>query len=234
MLQQYLDKVESPFWAWNIKAGRYFDRSTGRFLSQANLEKLQKRHISFLERDIQMVGELLLRGQISLRTWQEATATAMKTLWLHQAVLGKGGLKQMSASDYLAVGRQLRTQYSWLRDFAIDINRGYSVSEKGQQIPLTEARFRQRLKLYARAGRVSFQTGQQEVAKSQGKYFMWRTLGLTDRHCSECVSYRAAGVRPVGGLPLPGQACSCRANCLCKVFYSGSLAEAMVLRGEKP
>lgn len=224
---QTFDAVVSPYWAWDDKSGRYRDRSTGRYLSQQNLAALQRKHIAAIERDIQIIGDLLLRGQISLRTWQEATATSIKTLWLHQLILSRGGVKQATSSDYLAVGRELKQQYGWLKQFAIDLQRGYSLSSTGQQTPMTPARFKARLSLYAKAGRISYEQGKQEVAKSQGKLLMRRLLGITDRHCQNCLDYAAVGVRPVGTLPLPGVACSCRSNCLCRVVYYGSLAEAI-------
>lgn len=224
--QQITDAITSPYWQFDKRSGRYRDKSTGRYLSQSSLETLQRRHINQVEKDIQVIGDLLLSGKISLATFQEAMGKSLKTLHLHQMLIGRGGINQATSSDYLAVGRQLRQEYSWLRNFAIDINRGYSISEKGQQVPLTEARFRARLKLYAKAGRVSFQTGQQEVAKSQGKYFMWRTLGVAE-HCADCLRYAAMGIQPIGVLPLPGVACACRANCRCSVRYFSSIQQAL-------
>lgn len=226
LAQQNLDKIESPYWLWDKKSGRYRDRSTGRYLSQQNLEALQRRHIAQIEKDINTIADLLLRGQISLATWQEATAKSLKTLHLHQLVLARGGVKQTTAADYLAVGRELRNQYTYLRQFATDLQRGYSVNDKGQQVPMTVGRFKARLSLYAKAGRISHEQGKQEVAKSQGKYFMQRFLGIAE-HCPSCPRYAAMGVRPIGGLPLPGVACECRSNCKCYVRYYSTLAEAI-------
>lgn len=224
--QQRLD-IDSPLWQWDKKSGRYRDRSTGRFLSQTNLEILQRRHIAAIEKDIQTIGDLLLRGQISLATFQEATAKSLKTLHLHQMVLARGGVKQATAADYLAVGRELKTQYGYLQQFATDLQRGYSLNEKGDRIPMTPSRFKARLSLYAKAGRVSYEQGKQTVAKKSGKYLMKRLLGLTDRHCASCLRYAAMGVQPVGVLPLPCVACECRSNCLCRVKYYSSVAEAI-------
>lgn len=221
-----IDAIASPFWSWDSKSGRYRDRSTGRFLSQQNLERLQGRHIALIKKDIDAIADLLLRRQISLETWQEATVKSLKTLHLHQMVLARGGMKQVTASDYLAVGRQLRSEYSYLKQFAIDVNRGYSLNDKGQQVPMTEMRFKARLSLYARSGRVSYEQGKQEVAKSQGKPFMQRFLGIA-HHCDDCLRYAAMGVQPTGTLPLPTQRCRCRSHCKCFVRFYSTLAEAI-------
>lgn len=216
--QPFLDAVNSPFWGWNPKTGRYFDKSTGRFLSQRAVELLQKRHINLIVQDISTIGDLLLKGQINLQTFQEATAKSMKTLHLHQMLLARGGVKHATPEDYLAVGREVRNQYAYLRQFAIDLQRGYSIGEKGNRVPMTEARFRARLQMYAKAGRVSYEIGLQQQAKSQGKYYMRRFLGIA-HHCSSCPRYAAMGVQLVGILPLPTHRCECRANCKCYVRY---------------
>lgn len=232
LLQQRLDKIESPFWIFDSKSNRYREKATGRFLSQQGLERLQQKHIALIGKDIETIGELLIRRQISLETFQEATAKSIKTLWLQQYALGRGGVNQVSSTEWLAVGRSIREQYGYLRGFAEDINRGYSIGKDGQPIPMSEAKFRARLKLYSKASRTSFEMGKQQVARSINRNFMWRTLGATDRHCSECLSYRAAGIRPIGSLPLPGQACSCRGNCLCTAHYSSTIEEALLRQGK--
>lgn len=223
--QQRLD-IDSPFWQWDTRAGRYRDRVTGKFISQQNLERLQRLHITLVERDITTIGELLKKGQLSLGGWQEATANALKTLHLHQYVLGRGGVAQVTPAEWLAVGRQLREQYTYLRNFAEDINRGYSIGANGQQIPMTEGRFNARLKLYSQAGRISFEMGKQEVAKRQGKAFMRRFLGAA-HHCPDCPRYARMGIQPIGVLPLPCTRCACRSNCKCICRYYNTLEEAI-------
>lgn len=218
------DAIASPFWVWDTKSGRYRDRTTGRFLSQTNLEKLQRRHIALIEKDIETIGELLIRRQISLETWQETTGRALKSLWLQEYALGRGGVKQVEPTEWLAVGRQLREQYSYLRGFSEDINRGYSVGKDGRQIPMSESRFRARLNMYSKAAKTSFEMGKQEVAKSQGKMFMQRFIN--SRHpCRDCPKYARMGIQPIGALPLPGQRCQCLSACRCSVRYFGSLTE---------
>lgn len=221
-----LDAIASPYWSWDSRSARYRDKQTGRFLSQQNLERLQQRHVAAIGRDIDTIGDLLLRGQISLETWQQATGTGLKTLWLHQAALGKGGVRQMTSSDYLAVGRSLREQYGYLQSFASDINRGYSIGTDGRQIPMTEKRFKARLQLYTKAGSVGFEYGKQEVAKKRGMNFARRFV-RSSHPCSDCPRYARMGVQPIGILPLPRTRCQCRGNCECEIIYYRNLEDAI-------
>lgn len=220
-----LDTITSPFWSYDKRTNRYRD-SRGRFLSQRNLQLLQQRHISSVQRDIGQIGELLLKGSISLSSWQEATAKSLKTLYLHQMVLARGGLQQTTASDYLTTGRLLKDQYAYLRGLAIDLQRGYSINEKGDRQQMTVGRFRQRLALYSKSGRVAFEEGKKKNATEQGSGYMKRFLAVAE-HCSDCLGYAAKGVQPIGSLPLPGVACRCRSNCKCSVVYYRTLQEAI-------
>lgn len=183
-------------------------------------------HISLIERDINTIGELLKKGQLSLAGWQEATAQALKTLHIHQYALGCGGTARVTSAEWLAVGRELKEQYSYLRGFAEDLNRGYSIASNGQIIPMTEGRFNARLKLYSQAGRISFEMGKQEVAKRQGKPFMRRLLGVA-HHCQSCPKYARLGVQPIGALPLPCTRCECLSHCKCYVRYYRTIEEAI-------
>lgn len=224
------DAVTPILWGWNDKAKRYVDRATGRFLATNALEKLQRRNIGLIEADLQVVGNLLLDNKISLQTFQEAFAQTLKQLHLQQMVLARGGTQATTANDYLTVARTLKGEYEYLRGFAEDINRGYSIGKNGQQIPLTVGRFRQRIRLYAKNGRLSYETGRQSNAMSQGQTYSWRILGDAE-HCASCLQYAAMGIQPNGVLPLPTLACECRANCLCRIEFASSLQEAIARSG---
>lgn len=218
--------MPSP-WIWDARSGRYRDTSTGRYINTAQLEALSRRNIELIGRNINQLGEMLIQNQITLQSWQESTMQALKTMHLHQMVLAKGGTQQTYAVDYLQVGRTLKDEYNYLRSFAEDVQRGYSFDGKGRQVPMTVARFRARLDLYVKRGVTSYHYGQQAKATEKGHGYMFRTLGATDRHCSDCVGYASRGVVSVGALPVPTESCQCRANCKCAVHYFPTLEEAV-------
>jgi hypothetical protein len=223
-----VDAISTDLWGWDEKTSRYRDSSTGRFVNANQLKALQQRNIELIGRNIESLGNLLIQDQINLKSWQESTMQALKTLHLHQMVLAKGGLKQTFAVDYLQVGRTLKDEYSYLRSFAEDIQRGYTVDKNGNQSPMTIARFQSRLNLYVKRGAVSFNHGEQSRQPYDG--YMFRRLGATDRHCSDCVRYAAAGIVSIGALPVPAEACQCRANCRCSVHYFKTLEDAIAAK----
>lgn len=214
-------------WIWDAASSRYRDTKTGRYINAVQLEALSRRNIELIGRNITQLGDLLITNQITLQAWQESTMQALKTLHLHQMVLAKGGTQRTYAVDYLQVGRTLKSEYSYLRNFAEDIQRGYSIDSKGNQVPMTVKRFRQRLNLYVQRGVASYHDGTQSIAIAKGNQYMFRTLGATDRHCGDCVGYAAQGVVSIGALPVPTVNCQCRANCKCSVHYFATLEEAI-------
>jgi hypothetical protein len=219
------DAISSSLWQWDARTSRYRSGETGRFINAHQLKSLQERNIELIGANIQQLGDLLIQDQITLKAWQESTMQALKTLRLHQMVLAKGGLKQTFAVDYLSVGRSLKEDYTYLRSFAEDIQRGYTIGKDGQQKPITIKQFQARLNLYVQKGRTSFEHGSQARKLEQGDRYMYRTLGFTDRHCADCVRYQAAGVVSIGVLPVPGENCQCGGNCRCSVFYVRSLED---------
>lgn len=218
-----------PSFYWDKKAGRYRYADTKRFLGRDAVATLTQKRIDQVRQDINTIGDLLVSRKISLATWQEATARSLKELHVQSYILNRGGKAQVTQADYLAMGRELKRQYGFLRQFATDINRGYSIGDRGQQTPMTVGRFRARLELYGNSGKAAATQGEAEAQRDRGAIAMKRKLGAVDRHCPSCLSYAAAGIQPTGALPLPTQECECGNRCRCSVqWYTVSqLAEAI-------
>lgn len=227
ILRQDADAI--PSFYWDKKTGRYRYADTQRFLGRDAVTVLTQKRIDQVKQDINTIGDLLVSRKISLAAWQEATARSLKELHVQSFILNRGGKGQVTQSDYLAMGRELKRQYGFLRQFATDINRGYSLNDKGLPTPMTIGRFRARLGLYAESGKAAASLGEFEAQRDRGAIAMKRRLGSVDRHCPSCVSYAAADIQPTGGLPLPTQECECGNYCQCSVqWYTVSqLAEAL-------
>ncbi|MBW4421792.1 MAG: hypothetical protein KME13_21660 [Myxacorys californica WJT36-NPBG1] len=201
-------RLDSPNFTWDARLQRYRYGDSGKFVPREAMLNLQKGYVEAVKADLQTVGGLLADGKISLRTWQETTAKTIKTLHINQAILGRGGVDRMSSADYLAVGRELRSQYKYLRQFATDLTKG----------TMTRAQFEQRLKLYANASGISFSQAEQQNSKDNGDRYMRRRLHASES-CPDCIRYAARGVVAIGSLPLPKQNCQCGANCRCTAEY---------------
>jgi hypothetical protein len=201
-------RLDSPDFTWDARSRRYRYADSGKFVPREAMLNLQKGYVETIKGDLQTLGGLVADGKISLKTWQETTAQTIKTLHINQAILGRGGVDQMTPADYLAVGRELRSQYKYLRQFAVDLTQG----------TMTRAQFEARLNLYANSSNISFSQAQQQNSVDNGDRYMRRILHARES-CPDCIRYAAAGVVAIGSLPLPKQNCQCGANCRCSVEY---------------
>lgn len=207
--------IEHPYFEWEPRTRRYRNKATGRFLSPQVVSVLTQQRIEQIKDDLQQVGDLLLTGKISLDTWQRQTAAILKILHAQQFLLAVGGASAIQKEDYLTIGRQLKSQYSYLRNFAVDCQSG----------TMTTAQFRARVNLYANSSKGSFFAGQRTAARKAGKTYGIRQLGDT-KHCLECEQYAARGLTPIDETILPTEKCSCGANCACTVLFT-TLEEAL-------
>lgn len=181
--------------------GQFVPASAVRFMMAANIEQTQK--------DIRTIGELLRDGKISLATWEETTAIALKNLHVQSYLLGRGGKSTMRSRDYGLVGQRLRKEYQYLRKFAEEIR------TKG----VSEAEFFRRINLYVSAG-----SGLYEKAREEGHIkadYSWeRRLRTKTESCSSCILYESQGWVPISTLPAPTERCECKSSCGCYKEYA--------------
>lgn len=206
----------SPDFIWDNRTGRYRYVDSGRYVSREAMLSLTRRSIEASRREVTALGQALINKQITLEDWQRQTATRLRSLHMRNALLARGGADRMRPQDYLQVGRTLKEEYRYLRNFAQDINNG----------SLSQAQFIARLAMYSDRGRVSFDKSEQDVFQEQGYLYMQRFLGNAN-HCPECPEYASRGIQPIGTLPLPTEACRCRAHCKCTVRYYKNYSEAV-------
>lgn len=212
------DAYRSPEWIYEAGTGRYRDRKTGRFLSRRTVQGLVQGRINSLSSEVESLGEQLLSGRLTLNDWQFEVAEKLRTLWVQQFALGRGGVDQVTPNEWLTVGRLLKSQYAFLRGFARDIASGR----------VTEAQLLPRLRLYVQASSFAYWAGTDAAERARGKQFMQRLLGVAE-HCPDCLRYASMGVQPIGSLPLPTVGCVCRANCRCSVrYYTAEEAEKLM------
>lgn len=130
-------------------------------------------------------------------------------------IVGRGGIAQVTPDDISGLQQrlddQLNTSFS-ANGQSYGLEDLISAFENGEISPqMTSYRVGQ----YVKAGRSAYFQGVDDRNESP---YMQRELHGND-HCAECEQYAAAGVVPKGALPLPGDDCSCRSNCLCTVSY---------------
>jgi len=198
-----------PDWSFDTTLARYRNAATGRFLSQADALKLTERSIAAASRELESQVLSLAKGVVTLAEWQRQLAALLKQIHLGQFILGRGGIRNTTPSDFLVVARILKDEYRYLAGFGQDLAAGR----------LSVAQARARARLYLAKSRLSFWSGQrQALAQGPMPSEMRRILAPVD-HCPECVVYARAGWVPINALPMPTVDCSCRSNCRCTVEY---------------
>lgn len=195
-------------WSYGRAIGRYRD-SKGRFLSESSVQSLVDSRINRLDRNLRKFTKMLADGAITLDQWQGSVREAIKAAHLQAAIIGHGGKDGMGNAEYGRIGQRLRREYAFLQGFALDL------LEQRTSAPMALAR----ISLYAQSVRGSFWEGASIRKEKQGFSLMRRILDPIAQHCSDCLSFAARGMVPIGSVPLPGQRCACGARCRCSVEY---------------
>jgi hypothetical protein len=151
----------------------------------------------------------LQSGGMSLADWQTGMMAEMKAAHVAAGVAAHGGRAQMAPADWGAVGRRLRDQYGYLRDFAAQI-------ADGRQ-PL-DGRLIARAKLYGQASRATFTAIKGRDEQARGMRFERNVLA--GEACPGCLDQSARGTVAIGTLVPIGQRRPCLVNCRCHIVYS--------------
>lgn len=203
-----------PDFYFNSRSQRYHYRDSGAFVSQAAVDNLTARAIAQKRNQIRDLGEQLIGGKVSLADWEKATAGHLKQLNTWTYLIGKGGQKNMTQSDYGKLGLRLSYEYGYLRGF----------SEKLRDEGMSEAQFLARLELYINKANGTKQIAIQASHKQEGYIWERRYLRAVE-NCRSCISYAAMGWQPLGSLPAPSEKCECQANCKCYFKFSKDLSK---------
>lgn len=192
---------------FNPKTQRYHYKQgagRGQFVPTTAVKFMMERNIEATQGDIKTIGELLANGRISLSTWEQQTAIALKHLHTQSYLLGRGGKGSMSQRDYGLIGFRLKKEYKYLREFAQEI----------QTTGVSKADFFRRLEMYSSAGSGLYQKARTEGHSNNG--FAWeRRVRTKTESCQPCIMYEGMGWQPIGTLPNPTEQCSCHSNCGC-------------------
>lgn len=195
-------------WSYDQDSGRYRD-SRGRFLSQQAVEALVDGRIKRLDATLRDITRRLVDGLITLDQWQGSIREAIKAAHLQAAIIGHGGRAEMGSAEYGRVGQKLRQEYAYLQKFAFDL----------LEQRLSPALAVARVSLYAESIRSSFWEGSLFRKQKAGFGLMRRILDPQAEHCQDCLDYAARGLVAIGAVPMPGQRCTCRVRCRCRVEF---------------
>lgn len=111
-------------WSFDRSAHRYRDASTGRFVSEAHVTIARDTFLLDQQQQYRAYTAQLASGDLSVQEWTRGMRDNIKTSFLAEYELGKGGRHTMTPKDFGTVGRQLRDQYGYLQKFAEEVSAG--------------------------------------------------------------------------------------------------------------
>lgn len=199
---------------WNDRSGRFIDQR-GRFVSERSVRAVVDAVADHASERMAAASERLLAGEMSLGTWQAEMQRIAKDAHASAAVLAHGGAEQMTPARWGFVGRSIRDEYQFLRDFAEQISDGRQALD-GRLV----ARSRQ----YGQAARVTFERTFNRDQQIRG-YRFERNVLHANESCRGCRAEARRGWVPIGTLVPVGKR-TCRSHCRCTLRYSRELQEA--------
>ena len=208
-IEEFLFDRNANRYRWRSESGR------GQFASKEAVFSRTRTYIEEQKTELQQIGQRLIDGQIDLTQFQQQAGQTLKNIHTSQAILGRDGLENMAANDWLRVGRELQRQY--YRGFDRENDRRYGLAHLSREVANGDVSDRQllnRLSMYGESGKVSH--SEAFKAANEGKWAI-RKLGATDRHCAFCLDQASEGPRRIEDVPSVGCCPQCMSRCLCQL-----------------
>lgn len=139
---------ESP-WTWDAHAHRYRNNATGRYMANTQMVDLRDQFAAANREWMAGLAQRLSNGEVTLQQWELDFRQRLRSVFLDQYCLGRGGRLAMTQSDWGQVGHMLRDQYHYLHDFAAQVANG----------DLSAARIASRSQLYLQASTLAYERG---------------------------------------------------------------------------
>jgi hypothetical protein len=207
----------TPQYLWDEAAHSYIDRKTGRPVSWQVIRDQLDNVIDASSQVMRAISQQQRDGDIGLAEWQIQMMQLIKIILLAAAAMQLGGWQQMSQANFGRVGRIVRNEYAFLRNFAEQIASGQ------QKLDGTLAR---RAGLYGQQGRPTYLVFWDNTASQRG-FDEERSILQPAEHCVECVSEDAKGFQPLGQMiPIGSRICRSNDRCL-KEFRNSQTGETL-------
>lgn len=200
----------SPAYFYDRRTANYRNPQTGRFVPRAAILKLVDEESDRLSTRMKAHARLLTDGKIDLGEFQRRAADDIKMSSIRMGLFASGGKSQTPQSVYGVIGRELRSQYGFLANFAQDLAAG----------KLTKEQAIARAALYGGASRTAFHQAEKVARKREGFLEAKRSLDSAAQHCASCLGYSTNGEwLPVEQVTMPTVNCQCMSRCRCQVVF---------------
>ena len=204
--------IDVSTFGYNPDTARFVNLQTGRFVSGDSVRDLVQTQITSGADRIGQFADRVVSGQASLQDLQNAMISHLQEQHTAMHTLGRGGWRQLTASDFRAISAKLESEFTYLENFLADIENGN----------LSAAQIKQRLQLYSDAIYGSYYDGLTEAHMSAGFDEEAREIDAGAENCDDCLAYAAMGYQPINTLPSPGEQSRCMRKCRCKKVYRKS------------
>jgi len=200
---------------------RFRGKSSGRFLSQNQSLSLLDGSIQKNRDKLQNLAIGLTSGKIDLVRFVVDSSQAIKDLHILNATKALSGRADNISTQQLKIlSDRVKEQLTGKKDPLTGDRFGFKYLirdlARGQ---LSEAQLTQRLNLYANSAELTQNHIIKEQKVENGYKEAFRQLASADRACKECVKHSSLGWISLEDLVMPGEQCSCRANCRCTLIY---------------
>lgn len=192
---------------WDNDALRFRD-SKGRFVAPSVVREAVDAVAASAASDLQRLAADLIAGRIDLGTFEASARDLIKQAYLATGSVAVGGKDNLDASDLGRIGNRLKREYTYLRQFAREIDRG----------ELSPDQIKARIAMYGSGATRAYEATRRGVMAAGG-YSEERRILNSAIPCSPCSEYAALGWQPIGTLPNTGEACDCLSRCRCSFTY---------------
>jgi hypothetical protein len=172
------------------RLGKYRDEG-GRFVAERTIRDAVDNLADLSSERMAALAQRLQAGSLMLADFQTQAMVEIKSAHLAAGIAAHGGRAQMAPADYGFLGRHIRDEYAFLRQFADDI-------ASGKQ-PL-DGRLINRARMYGQAARSTFEAVRRRDERNRGNDEERNVLHGGD-HCSLCPDLSARGWVPIDSLP---------------------------------
>ena len=105
-------------------ASKLYRSEFGDVVSQDTLKEVRDTYLSESESLIDDYAILLDDGTWTIPKFETEMRSKLKNAYISEYVLGRGGVSQMTQSDWGRIGNMLRNQYGYLRSYLDDLESG--------------------------------------------------------------------------------------------------------------
>lgn len=198
-------------YTYNAQRGQYRDTATGKFVKASVVTEFTTQS---LRASGDVAGGLVASargGDLGAKEFRTAMRQEIKGEYIRQYIAGRGGLVQMSKSDWSSLGGMLREQYKYLEGLVSDL--------KSEDIH--DNTLAMRARMYTNSAREAFERGRYRAVDEAGTFTEERWVLGPGENCQDCIDYSMQGWVELGRIAaMPGDGSTvCKTNCNCHKEY---------------